>query len=178
MDNDREALAREIQEASDRIRSGESELEEIQLPNEGRLRIRRDPNVSGNVVVEADRDGITLRSIPFPAMEERPADYPEDVPFLPGTAGTLSQAGVEHARTMVWPSPADPDAGFETLLARISEAGWEETTRSEEATEDGDIQSVDFARNEATRSLFLQRIGEQAQLLVVDHPPKHLGTPE
>ena len=172
MENDREVLAQKIQEASERIRAGESELEEIPLPNESTLRIRRDPNASGQVIVEADRDGVTLRSIPFPPMESRPPDYPQELPFLPETPGTLSHAGEKHARTMVWPTPADPEAGFESLRSQILESGWTEGGAREENTEEGEVRAVEFNREGAMRSLYLQRVAGQAQLLVVDYPPK------
>ena len=147
-------------------------MEEIALPNNSVLRIRRAEDGSGRVIVEADRDGVTLRSVPFEASDSRPSDFPDDLPFLPRAAGTLSQAGEKHARTMVWPSAPEPVAGFASLRAEITKLGWEEVGVSEEVSEDGDIQSVDFSRGEALRSLFLQKVGNRAQLMVVDHPPK------
>jgi hypothetical protein len=168
---DREALARKIQEATDRIRSGESDFEEIQLPNESVVRIRKDPDGSGQVIVEAQRENQKLTSLTFPATESRPTEFPEDLPFLANTNAMLSDAGEKSARTMVWPDPSDAEVGFESLRAQLTESGWEETSVSEKATEDGDIQSVDFARGDAKRSLFMQGVAGRAQLLVVDHPP-------
>lgn len=160
-----------VQEATDRIRSGESDLEEITLPNGARLKIFREGGPEGRVVVEARSGGSVLRSSPFPAADERPSGYPDDIPFLGGTASTLTEAGEGRARTMVWPNPSDVDRQFDDALIQLVQMGWEETARSEKDTEFGGVQSVDFTRDGEQRSLFLNRVGDRAQLMTVDHPP-------
>jgi hypothetical protein len=160
-----------VQEATDRIRKGESDAEELVLPNGSVLRIFREEGSSRRVVVEAEKDGSVLRSVPFPAVKERPEGYPEDIPFLSNSACTLTEAGEGRARSMVWPAPSDPDAQFEAAHDQLLRMGWEEAAASEKDTEFGGVQSVDFMKDGAQRSLFLNRVGNQAQLMTVDHPP-------
>jgi hypothetical protein len=160
-----------VQEATDRIRSGESDLEEVDLPNGGKLKIFRDGGTGGRVVVEARSGGSILRSSPFQKADERPEGYPEDLPFLTGSASTLTEAGEGRARTMVWPNPADADRQFGEALDQLIQMGWEEAARSEKDTEFGGVQSVDFTKDGEQRSMFLNRVGDRAQLMTVDHPP-------
>jgi hypothetical protein len=170
-DTDMQAAMQRVQEATNRIRSGESEAEEVVLPNGGVFRIFREEGPSGRVVVEAEREGTILRSLPFPAAEERTPGYPEDLPFLSGSPSTLTEAGEGRARTMVWPTPSDPDRQFEDARRQLAELGWEEAATSEKDTEFGGVQSVDFMKAGAQRSLFLNRVGGRSQLMTVDHPP-------
>lgn len=160
-----------VRDATDRIRSGESDLEEVALPNGGKLKIFRDGGAGGRVVVEARSGGSVLRSSPFPGADERPEGYPDDIPFLAGSASTLTEAGAGRARTMVWPNPADVDRQFDEALGQLVRMGWEEAARSEKDTDFGGVQSVDFTKDGEQRSLFLNRVGDRTQLMTVDHPP-------
>ena len=54
-DSDMQAAMRQVQEATNRIRSGESDAEEVVLPNGGVFRIFREDGPSGRVVVESRR---------------------------------------------------------------------------------------------------------------------------
>jgi hypothetical protein len=160
-----------VQEATDRIRAGESDLEEVALPNGAKLKIFREGGADGRVVVEARSGESILRSSPFQGADHRPTGYPDDMPFLAGSASTLTEAGEGRARTMVWPNPSDPDRQFDEALEQLVQMGWEEAARSEKDTEFGGVQSVDFIREGEQRSMFLNRVGDRAQLMAVDHPP-------
>ena len=72
---------------------------------------------------------------------------------------------------MVWPAPPDPEGHFEWARGQLLEMGWEEAAASEKDTEFGGVQSVDFMKDGAQRSLFLNRVGDRTQLMTVDHPP-------
>ena len=88
------------------------------------MRVQRAPEPGVIARIEALETHDDVRAFSWAGSAERPAGYPEDLPFLPGhpVALTLSNGN----RNLQWGASATPHA--ESLCATLLADGWAETT--------------------------------------------------
>lgn len=110
----------------------------------------------------------------YPAADERPPDYPTDLPFLPRCAVSVSASrspdGARRTRSAVWADPPEPSRTLEELKAQLRAAGWKEAQISQASTYMGRTFSSSFQRGGATRVLSLVAFGEFSQILLFEKP--------
>lgn len=98
----------------------------VELPGpDGRpMRVRREAD--GTLITESARDGSTITRV-WPSADQRPAEYPAGLPFLPHTTTCTSvNDGPNHLRMAQWWSVFDGESAFARLVAETLGEGWEE----------------------------------------------------
>lgn len=106
----------------------ESDDEERLVPmNDGStMRLSRDPDAPGGVRITAGGMDEPMDTQTFRA-DERPEDFPGDVPFIGGVSTVVTRLG-EPSRlfAVVWMMVPDPGSRFEEMLRWHADAGWVE----------------------------------------------------
>jgi hypothetical protein len=170
MDQDRKETFRLMKEATERLQSGASKREEITFPSGRKVVLEADEEVSGAFRMRESEGGMAMRSVPFQPSSTRPADYPEDMPFLPECAVSLIEVGDGSSRTMTWYAPPDPEAALAELRLQLTREGWSEAGESEASTTHGTARWSGFEKGGLSRLLSLSRFGEHCQMVMVERP--------
>lgn len=128
-----------MQEAAERFRSGESDLEEIMTPN-GPARLVRDPtNALGfriDFVGGASRHTVAVQE--YPPSPGRPHGYPAPLPFLAhvrATVNTLDQA-------VTWHDAPDPTAAATEVARQCLDEGWVALEATATFAKDGAVRTL------------------------------------
>lgn len=166
-ETERKKMAADLEAASERIRTGETDSEEVTTPH-GTMRIYRDPESPESICVDAigDDGGPTMRSRSWPASGVRPTAYPDTVPFLQGCAAGVSEFGDGRMRSVMWMKPEDPEAAFEEVYRQAVGMGWEE--RPSIPLVQGPMHRAVFERDRREGTLSLVVVGEMGQLMWTD----------
>ncbi len=120
MDPKAAAMMRVIQDA---IGNGEKD-QVVNFPDGASMRVQRAPEPGVLARIEALETHDDVRAISWAPAGERPAGYPDDLPFLPGqhVAMTLSNGN----RNLQWHAAATDSA--ESVCRTLLAEGWAETT--------------------------------------------------
>ncbi len=122
MSEEKERFARlrpeleQVRQALAAFAASAEEKTSLELPRGGALDVEK---VSGGVRMSGD--GFSVRTI-APA-EQRPADYPEDMPFVAGVT-VLVQHVPPKGRGVMWLQPPDPAALLAEVERQLAETGW------------------------------------------------------
>jgi len=177
-DADRAEMMERMKAASQRVRSGEAEVEELTLSGGEVVRISMDSEIAGAFSVESHREGSRFLAQTIEAPEEMPSGYPEDLPFVPGASvsiSTISPAdGSTAPRTVAWMNPPDVDAALAAIKSSLQNSGWGKGEKSVGATLHGPTTSWTFSRGQDTRQLIVMAFGPVSQILMVE---KGAGSP-
>jgi hypothetical protein len=148
-------LFQRMQEAAQRFRTGESDVEEIMTPN-GLARLVRDPtNELGfriDFVGEGAKHSVAIQH--YPPSPTRPHGYPAPLPFLPNCRATVDTLD----QTVSWPEPDDPAQAFRAVARACRNDGWSEVSGGE--------REVAFEKDGAERRLRLTDDPREPSLLL------------
>jgi hypothetical protein len=102
-------------------------VEELALAGGGRVVARRSPRPGVEVEAETERVQPERRHTVFAATSERHANYPDDLPLLPGARLTVIRAGEgsEERLFALWAQQGDLAASLDQLLSESVAQGWE-----------------------------------------------------
>ncbi len=149
-------LFKRMQEAAQRFRSGETDVEEIMTPN-GIARLVRDPTNSLGFRIDFVGEG-AKRSVAiqrYPPSGIRPHGYPAPLPFLPDCAVTIDTLD----QSVSWPDPVpDLEQAFRLVARACVEDGWTEVSSAPE--------EVVFRKDSAERTLRLTQSSHEAPLVL------------
>jgi hypothetical protein len=154
--------------AAERLRTGESDIEEVALASGDTLRLTRDPDVPGGFMAESDSGGPSIRSLTFEASPAQPDHYPADLPFLPDCPSALTEVGTKGHRTITWYNPPDPQAAFEAVQAQLRESGWEGGEGTNVSAPFGGSHWIGFRKGELQRALALNSFRETSTILLAE----------
>lgn len=165
-EEERKKMFLEAGAAAERVRSGEVDSVDVELPN-GTMRISRDAENPGGVRVETVGDdvraAVTART--YPAVTLRPAAYPDTLPFLVGCAASVSEVGGGRMRSTVWMKPDDPEEAFEEVRRQVLAMGWEEGESIPLVQGMGPKRRIVFEREGNEGTLTSLALGEVAQIM-------------
>ena len=168
----RKAMLEKIKTASGRIRSGESDEEEVTLDEGETVRLTPDPGEPHGVAVEASQEDRSFQARAFGPSEERPPMYPADLPFLRNCAVSISvvisENGFERARNAAWMRPSDPRGALDEIKAQLREEGWEEGEAFHASTYMGHTLSSSFKKIGVNREVALMMFGEYSQVMLFE----------
>lgn len=122
MSEEKERFARmrpeleQMRQALTAFAASADEKTSLELPQGGAMDVEK---VSGGVRMSGD--GFSVRTI-APAAE-RPADYPEDLPFVAGVM-VLVQHVPPKGRGLMWLQAPDPAALLAEVERQLAETGW------------------------------------------------------
>jgi len=171
-DPERRAMMERVREASLRVRSGASEEEEVVLDGGQRVRIVRDGDGPQGFTIESTREGKIFRARAFGPAPERPAGYPDDLPFLADCAVSISviegEDGSEAGRNIAWMKPEDPPSALETVRSHLREDGWEEGEESRASTVMGTTTTFPFLKDGVERVVSFMAFGEFSQIMLFE----------
>lgn len=170
IDQEKKEAFRLMKEATERLRSGVSKREEITLPYGRKLVLEADGEVLGAFRMREAEGSMSMRSVPFQPSSSRPANYPEDVPFLPECAVSLIEVGDGSSRTMTWFAPPDPEGALAELRLQLTREEWTQAEESEASTAHGTARWSGFEKGELSRLLTLSRFGEHSQIVMIERP--------
>jgi len=109
----------------------------------------------------------------FGPSEVRPQDYPDDLPFLPGCAVSVSFArskdGSRRARNAVWARPPEPTRTLEKFKAYMRNEGWEQLKTSQASNYMGETLSCSFRKGGVQRVLSFMAFGEFHQIMLFEN---------
>ena len=185
-----------VRAAVDRVRSGRSTSEEIDLPSGDKVTIRRDQNAPAGVRIETpqgsgetrevvlpglrERRGVprpeadldNFRSLTFEPSERRGPDYPDDLPFLPGCAASIStlvsEAGGAVARHAAWVRPLDPLGALADIKLHLRGMGWGECESTQASSYMGQTLSSRFVKGGKQRTVALMAFGDVCQIMLFE----------
>ena len=172
LDPEKMAAMEKIKDASLRLRSGESDSEEIVLPDGETVQLSREDDVPGAFTMRSSKGGPAMRSVPFEPSAARPQHYPENLPFLPECAVALMEMGEGMARTLTWFNPSDPEGRLGELSAQLTFAGWEAGEGSSGSTLHGTTRWIGFKKAERELVLTARQFGEHAHISLMEKPGK------
>ena len=116
-------LFKRMQEAAQRFRSGETDVEEIATPN-GIARLTRDPTSSLgfriDFVGEGARHSVAIQS--YPPSPTRPHGYPAPLPFLANCACTVDTLD----QSVSWTDPTDAEEACGMVAKACLDDDWVE----------------------------------------------------
>ena len=153
-----------------RLRSGDSDSEELSLPSGDTVRFARDPDTEGGMTVESGDGKMSMRLQPFEASPARPPAYPEDLPFVPDCAVSIVDMPQGPARNVTWLAPPDPNDALEAIRQQLSDDGWEGSDPTSFSTPMGETTSFGFSKDGRKRMLSLSRYTGHAQIVLVELP--------
>jgi hypothetical protein len=168
----------EVKAASERVRSGESDLEELTLPDGETMRLIRDPEVPGAYVVESSQAEQTLRAVTFEPASERPTGYPDDLPFLPNCPCSVTTISGADARSVTWFGPPEPTLALESLGAQLVGEGWMKEPEGDVSHPFGKTRHVRFMRDGRHTNLILNEVDGKAHLMLMQGGPEAGGGTE
>lgn len=153
--------------ATNRVRSGEVESAEITMPDGGVVRLARDDEVPGGFRVEsrATEDGKGLTGRSYPAAGVRPASYPEELPFLPGCAVSVSEVASGRMRSAIWMKPDDPDAAFGEIHRMLLDMKWVERPSIQILLAPGQLRQGTYERSGREGTLLHQTFNDTDQIM-------------
>lgn len=185
-----------VRAAMERVRSGHSTFEEIDLPSGDKVTIQRDQSAPAGVRIETpneanepqavvlpglrERRGVpkpgadldNFRSQPFGSSPEREPNYPADLPFLENCAGSisvrLSEAGEVVARNVAWIRPVDPLSALTEIKAQLGDAGWREGESTQSSSYMGQTLSSTFQKGKMLRTVALMAFGDVRQIMLFE----------
>ena len=160
----------QFKEIAARLRSGDSESEELSLPSGDTVRFTRDPDTEGGMTVESGDGTMSMRLQPFEASPTRPPTFPEDVPFVPDCAVSIVEMPKGPARNVTWLAPADPDVAVEVIKRQLAEDGWEGSDPTSMTTPMGRTTSSGFSKDGRKRLLSLSRYPGHVQIVLMEAP--------
>lgn len=172
------AFGERVKAASERVRSGESDLEELTLPDGETMRLIRDPEVPGAYVVESSQANQTLRAVTFEPSSERPQGYPEDLPFLPGCPCSVTTISNTDARSVTWFGPPEPALALESLGAQLVGDGWVKQPEGHVSHPYGESRHIRFMRAGRHTNLVLNEVDGKAHLMLMQGGPEVGGGTE
>lgn len=189
----------QVRWAMERVRAGESKLERIGLPSGDQVTIYRDetapigiriqtagkpggarrgptslkgPSGPGALGPAEASPGEEIRRREFGPTEERPWDYPDDLPFLPGHGVCVSHRALPgrpgRTRSSVWTGLPDPNRVLGALISQLQMQGWEEWKTSHNESYMGHTLSCFFKMGRAQRVLSLMAFGEFSQIMLFE----------
>lgn len=176
-DPKRKEMMEKIGAASLRIRSGESEEEEIVLDTGDTVRMERDPDVPQGFTVESKKGGMSLKARAFDPTSERPHEYAEDLPFVPECPVSISvfdsEEGPRRGRQVAWMRPSDPQGVLDQIKEQLREMGWEEGETSRASSLLGKTVSTRFTLGSRERTLMFMALGEVHQIMMLENMDTH-----
>lgn len=171
-DPERRAVMERVREASLRIRSGASEEEEVVLEGGQRVRIVRDGDGPQGFTIESTREGQSFRARAFGPAPDRPADYPDDLPFVSNCPVSISvvrsEDGSEGGRNVAWMKPEDSRTALEMIRSHLREDGWEEGEESRGSTAMGITTTFPFLKDGVERVVSYMVFGEFSQIMLFE----------
>ena len=165
----RERLHR-FKEIAARLRSGDSDSEELSLPSGDTVRFTRDPVTEGGMTVESGDGKLSMRLQPFGPSPTRPLTYPEDIPFVPDCAVSIVEMPKGPARNVTWLAPPDPDQALDLIKHQLVEDGWEGSEPTSITTPMGVTISLGYSKDGRARMLSLSRYPGHAQIVLMELP--------
>jgi hypothetical protein len=169
-DGDIKERLQQFKDIAARLRSGDSDSEELSLPSGGTVRFVRDPDTEGGMTVESGDGKMSMRLQPFEASPARPPAYPEDLPFVPDCAVSIVEMPTGPARNVTWLAPRDPDGALEVIRQQLTDDGWEGSEPTSFTTPMGVTTSLGFSKDGRKRMLSLSRYTGHAQIVLVEAP--------
>ncbi len=185
-----------VRAAVERVRSGRSTAEEIDLPSGDKVLIQRDSTMAAGVRIDTpngpaeanpvvlpglrERRGVQgpeadlgrCRSQAFGPSKTRGAEYPKDLPFLPDCATSISimesECGRVVARNAAWIRPADPLSALAEIKAQLRGSGWEEGETTQASSYMGQTFSSTFAKRGMSRTVALMAFGDICQIMLFE----------
>jgi hypothetical protein len=162
----------EFSAAAERAEPGESDGESVP-PESGRTTGQgQDRGEAGESAGGLDRMGISFRARAFGPGEERPPDYPADLPFVPHSTATIStfgsEDGVEEARNVAWMKLSDPESATKEIEAQLRGSGWKEAESPRAPPLLGRIRTSLFTRQRVERVVALIAFGEFSQIMLFE----------
>lgn len=104
----------------------------------------------------------------FEAADDRPAGYPEALPFVPGLSVSVTElrAGMNHGPSAQWWGVDDPDAVLSSLVRGSVEDGWEQVTDDEAPALAASL--VRMRRGGRGRTIIASRVGPVGMVTLAD----------
>jgi hypothetical protein len=166
------ATSAEISTAADRTRPRGSADEAVPLEIGGATRQGPDGGEAGGSDGGGLQIGISFRAQAFGPGEERPLDYPVDLPFVPHSTATIStfgsEDGVQEARNVAWMKLSDPDSAMKEIEAQLRGSGWKEADSPRGPPYLGRIRTSLFTRQRVERVVALIAFGEFSQIMLFE----------
>lgn len=169
-DAETKARLEQFKDIAARLRSGDSDSEEVSLPSGDTIRFTRDPDTEGGMTVESGDGKMSMRLQPFEASPTRPPTYPEDIPFVPDCAVSIVEMPKGPARNVTWLAPPDPDGALEVIKQQLEEDGWEGSEPTSMTTPMGVMTSLGFSKDGRKRMLSLSRYPGHVQIALMEAP--------
>lgn len=122
-----EALIEYIENANDarqRVKTGESNAEEVDWLLGLKLKFRRGPD---DTVETHVGDGARTEfpwSRTFPGSEERPPSYPADLPFLPSVSVSILEFQGRKGRNLTWHRVSHVPEKAASVRRQLLQSGW------------------------------------------------------
>jgi hypothetical protein len=121
---------------------------------------------------ESGQEGLVFRVRSFPPSEDRPQNYPEDLPFLPNLSVSVSvgrsKDGAGRAMNAAWMKPADPRSALEEIRGQLRAGGWEEGEASQASTFMGQTRTWTFQKGRGQRAVVLMDFGKVSQIMLFE----------
>jgi hypothetical protein len=160
-----------IESAVDAVLSGQSDLLEVEASDSRELSfwLLRDPgSPEGFEMVPrpVPDEPLAPNAIGFPASSARPAGYPEEVPFLDGSAVIINPVGSKIR--VFWLSPRHPVAALRELVEESIASGWKHVDDAPLPLASREPRYVELRKEAKARLLVLRVFGSHGDLSMVE----------
>ncbi len=113
--------AERVQAEVQRFVASEAESTSVELPDGSAMKVEKVGGPAGGMRY-AGAGGLSGRS--YPALPERPPDYPEGFPFAPGAAVLVQEMADQGMTSLFWWGAADSLGVLATVEAQLLREGW------------------------------------------------------
>ncbi len=104
-----------------RFVAGEEESTSVQLPDGSAMTVEKVGGPEGGMRFQG-AGGLSGRS--YPALAERPGDYPEGFPFAPGATVLVQEVAAQGMTSLFWWGAPDPLGVRASVEAQLLRDGW------------------------------------------------------
>jgi hypothetical protein len=118
---------RSIAATQRQVEQGDLESADVQLMGAD---IRLESREGGEMEITSPSSDLPFRGIVFPGSSERPAAYPEDLPFIPNLRTSVTYYPGKGRTNVSWPRSDDHKARMAQLRDLLRAQGWSETRSS------------------------------------------------
>lgn len=168
----RRRMLRRAGVAAGRTKVGESPPADVGQGGVEAIEPVEPPHVYPGLADEPVQEGLVFRVRSFPPSEDRPTKYPEELPFLPNLAVSVSvgrsKDGTGRAINAAWMKPADPRSALEEIRGQLRAGGWEEGEASQASTFMGHTRTWTFEKERVQRAVVLMEFGKVSQIMLFE----------
>lgn len=105
------------------VAGGELEAADVRV---GEVGLRLQGRAGGEMEISAPSSEIPLKGFVFPPTTDRPAAYPDDLPFLPSLRTSVTALPHMGRVVVSWPRPMNPRECMVQVRAQLLANGWSE----------------------------------------------------